>query len=59
VRPVLIFAGWYVEYRSKGPEVWVLNENHLAAYLDHEDAKLSPEDVALYADRLERETVEQ
>ena len=52
VRPVLIFAGWYVEQRSRGPEVWVLNENHLPAYLDHEERRLSPEDVALYAERL-------
>jgi hypothetical protein len=52
VRPVLIFAGWFVELRGRGPEVWVLNENHLPAWLDHEEPLLSPEDVALYAERL-------
>jgi hypothetical protein len=52
VRPVLIFAGWYVEQKRRNPEVWVLNEKHLPAWLDHEEPRLSPEDVALYADRL-------
>jgi hypothetical protein len=56
VRPVLIFAGWFVELRGRGPEVWVLNENHLPAWLDHEEPRLSPEDVALYAERLASET---
>lgn len=57
VRPVLIFAGWFVEHTSRRPEVWVLNESHLPAFLDHEDLRLSPEDIALYADRLNREQV--
>jgi hypothetical protein len=55
VRPVLIFAGWYVEQRAKRPKVWVVNENHLGAYLNHEDERLTPEDVALFADRLTME----
>ena len=55
VRPVLVFAGWFVEQRCRRPDVWVVNENHLPAYIDQEDEHLSPEDVALYADRLARE----
>jgi hypothetical protein len=55
VRPVLVFAGWYVERKCKRPDVWVVNETYLPAWLDYEDERLTPEDVALYADRLANE----
>jgi hypothetical protein len=38
-------AGWYVAKRAMGPETWVVNENQLEAYLDHEPVVLVPDDI--------------
>lgn len=51
VRPVVLYPGWWVEAPS-GQETWVLNPKRLFSYLRNEPTKLSPEDIALIANRL-------
>jgi len=55
VRPVVVYLGWYVEQPvGKKPEVWVLNEQHFVAFLDHEDVRLKDEDIHLASYHLAR-----
>lgn len=44
VRPVVLYPGWFTR-QPKGPPVWVLNENALPKFLDHENGKLSQGEV--------------
>lgn len=61
VRAVVVFPGWYVEQTKKGahPEVWVCNEKALVKWVERGAATLSPEDIALYADRLRRRVTDE
>jgi hypothetical protein len=52
VRPVVVFPGWYTTPQPRGADVWVLNLPGLRSFLEHEPARLSREDIALYRDRL-------
>jgi Nuclease-related domain len=52
VRPVVLFPGWYVTRQPRGCDTWVLNEKALPKFLENEPARLSPEDIALFAERL-------
>jgi len=55
VRSAIIFPGWFVE--NTGPKqriMWVLNPTALPAFLDHEPAQLSREDVQLATFHLSR-----
>jgi hypothetical protein len=52
VRPVVLYPGWFIEGSSSGREVWVLNPKVMISFLDHENAQLASEDVALFASRL-------
>jgi hypothetical protein len=52
VRPVVLYPGWFVTPQPRGCRTWVLNPKALATFLKNEPRRLSPEDVALYADRL-------
>lgn len=54
VRPVVLYPGWYIDGRSSGQDVWVLEPKALPSWLDHESVRLTQEDVALYASRLAR-----
>jgi len=49
VRPVVLYPGWFVRRRCRSPKIWVVNENHLQAWLDHEPMSLSDADVQRYA----------
>ena len=57
VRPVVVFAKWFVEKMPRGAEVWVLNEMALVGFLKHEDKRLPPEDVALVSYHLRRHII--
>lgn len=52
VRPVVLFPGWWVNPQPRGCRTWVLNPKSLGAFLANEPTRLSPEDVALFNDRL-------
>lgn len=52
VRPILLYPGWYIQRRTKKADLWVLNENLLQAYLDHEDDRLSDREVCTITDAL-------
>lgn len=54
VRPVVLYAGWFVAKQPKGAEVWVLNPKNLPGFLEHEDATLKNEEVHLVAYHLSR-----
>jgi hypothetical protein len=54
VRPVLLFPGWYVHRRVRDPRTWVLNPKELQGFLRNEPSRLTREDIALYADRVEQ-----
>ncbi len=52
VRPVVLFPGWWVTPQPRDCRTWVLNPKALRAFLANEPVQLSPEDVALFIDRL-------
>jgi hypothetical protein len=52
VRPVVVFPGWWVDKQPHGAEVWVLNPKALPAFLEHQDATLSHDDVEFVYARL-------
>jgi hypothetical protein len=52
VRAVVLFPKWFITKQPPGCRVWVLNEKALLGFLKNEPRKLSPEDVALFANRL-------
>jgi hypothetical protein len=52
-RPVVLFPDWWVEKQPRGVDVWVLNPDAFAKFLDHEPPVLSAEDVALLSMALE------
>lgn len=53
VRPVILFPGWFIEPPLGGmSRVWVLNPKALPAFLEHQKARLSAEDVALASTHL-------
>lgn len=55
VRPVVLFPGWYVEAdESSRRHAWVLEPKALPAFLQHQPARLAPEDAALAAYHLSR-----
>lgn len=54
VRPVVVYPGWWIEGRSGGKTVWVLEPKVLPKWLANERDHLSGEQIALYADRLSR-----
>jgi len=54
VRPVLLFPGWYVNQRSPGVEVRVLNEKAFVKFLNHEPTQLSNEQQHSFASALAR-----
>ena len=56
VRPVLLFPGWYVDSVGVHPQgrVWVLTTKALPAFIDHERATLSLEDVKMATCHLSR-----
>jgi hypothetical protein len=45
VRPVIIFPGWFVKGTPNCPDVWVLNEKALQAFIEHEPTLLSLDDL--------------
>lgn len=49
VRPVVLYPGWYIRKKCRSPQVWVVNEQYLAAWLDHESESLSSRDVEVYS----------
>ncbi len=49
VRPVVLYPGWYIEGKSTGREVWVLEPKGLPGFLEHEKAVLESQDVASIA----------
>ncbi len=53
VRPVILYPGWYINQEVGHPEIWVLNEKALPAYLDKEGTVLSPEQINLIASHIE------
>jgi Nuclease-related domain len=54
VRPVVLFPGWYVTRQPRGCRTWVLNFSAFTKFVENESVHLSPEDIALYTDRLTR-----
>ena len=54
VRPVLLYPGWYINNKSKGSEVWVLNPKALPAFLKNENTEMHNEDVHLVSYHLSR-----
>lgn len=52
VRPVVVFPGWWVDKQPHGSEVWVLNPKALPAFLEHQEATLSHDDVEFVYARL-------
>jgi hypothetical protein len=55
VRPAIVFPGWFVERPPAGQsDVWVLNPKALPAFLSHEAARLSAEEIKLAAFHLSR-----
>jgi hypothetical protein len=44
VRPVVVFPGWFVKGTPACPDVWVLNEKALPAFIEHEPTLLTAED---------------
>jgi hypothetical protein len=52
VRPVVLFPGWWVTRRLSDCSTWVLNPRELFGFLENEKERLSPEDIALFQDRL-------
>jgi len=55
VRPVVVFPGWYVtRAAAAAKDVWVLEPKAFPAFLEKEPARLSPEDVRLFAFHLSR-----
>jgi hypothetical protein len=54
VRPVVLFPGWWVNQKVRECRAWVLNPKALPAFLKKEQSRLTPEDAALFADRLTR-----
>lgn len=48
VRPVVIFPGWYIRRTCRRPEVWVVNEKYLEAWLERDDDRLTPEEVRIF-----------
>jgi hypothetical protein len=54
-RGVVVFPEWWVDQPPKGaprPEIWVVNEKALPAFIEHEPVVLKEEDIALFADAL-------
>jgi hypothetical protein len=49
----VIFPGLFVEGKSTGEDVWVLNENSLQAFLEREKETLNSEETNLIAHCLE------
>jgi hypothetical protein len=55
VRPVVVFPGWFVKQSQESKrDIWVLEPKALPGFLDHEEKRLSPEDVQLISYRLSR-----
>jgi hypothetical protein len=54
VRPAVVFPGWYVEGKSSGAEVWVLNPDAFLAFVKKEPVQLSSEDIQFFAAGLAR-----
>ncbi|HEX7296591.1 MAG TPA: nuclease-related domain-containing protein [Pyrinomonadaceae bacterium] len=55
VRSAIVFPGWFVEYTGpKERTIWVLNPKALPAFLDHEPARLSQQDINLASFHLSR-----
>ena len=52
VQAVVLYPGWNVEPNSSGREVWVLNPQAFISFLDHQDQRLSTEDVGQFHSRL-------
>ena len=53
-RGVVVMPGWWIDQPKSGPrpEIWVLNEKALLAFIEHEPVVLKVEDIALFADAL-------
>jgi hypothetical protein len=53
-RGVVVMPGWWIDQPKSGPrpEIWVLNEKALPAFIAHEPVVLKEEDIALFADAL-------
>jgi hypothetical protein len=56
VRGVVVYPGWWVDqtHKEKRRDVWVLEPKALPGWIDHQDASLTPEDVAITAFHLSR-----
>jgi hypothetical protein len=55
VRPVVVFPGWFVRQSGGSTrDIWVLEPKALPGFLQHEDQRLSPEDVKLLSYHLSR-----
>lgn len=55
VRPVVVFPGWFVRTGPGGNrDVWVLEPKALPGFLEHEEARMTPEDVKLVSYHVSR-----
>jgi len=52
VRPVVLFPGWFVEF--KGSTVWVLNPQALPSFIEHESNRISESDLHMASYHLVR-----
>jgi len=52
VRPVVLFPGWFVEF--KGSTVWVLNPQALPSFIEHESNRISESDLHMASYHLAR-----
>jgi hypothetical protein len=49
VRPVVLFPGWFVEGKSSGAAVWVLNPEAFIGWVKKERLQLHPEDISAFS----------
>ncbi|MEM8562397.1 MAG: nuclease-related domain-containing protein [Pseudomonadota bacterium] len=54
VKPVVVFPGWYIDSRTAGNDVRVLNPKALPTYIDNSPVCLTQDDVSLLAYSLSR-----
>ncbi len=54
VKPVIVFPGWYVESKSSGNNVWVLEPKALPTFINNAPKTLTEEQVRLISNHLSR-----
>ena len=53
LRPVVLFAGWWIVRQTRSAEIWVLHPSSFPGLLDREPERLSTADIALFSNVLE------